>query len=507
MSLINQIKNDIENQTQSDFLNYKKGIVDSYSDGVIIVSGIVGLSYLEELEVFSLGNSIQKAIVLELENDNCKAVVLGDMSISAGSEVKTYGKILNLKIDPNIRGVVYDALGLIKLGEIEELSKSKLVELKIEDEAPKLMDREPVTRPLNTGILAIDTLANIGMGQRQLIIGDRQTGKTSITLDTILNQKGKSVTCIYVSIGQKQSSVSKIQQFFKDNKASEYTIIFSAPASSSVAMQYLVPFSAVSFGQYLMNKGEDVLIVYDDLSKHAVAWRQLSLLLKRPVGREAYPGDVFYLHSRLLERGGQLIEKVGGGSLTALPIIETLANDVTGYIPTNVISITDGQIYLEASLFNKGIRPAISAGLSVSRVGGAAQSKAIKKNGGKLKLELSQYRELASFSQIGSGLDVKTKQVLEHGAFLTNSLIQSNGYPLSYIQEVARLRIGNLKIDQGRIPNSKVVTLMKQLDEEVANGLFEERLSNYINNGKWEEEYGLEIDKVLNKFVENFVRL
>jgi F-type H+/Na+-transporting ATPase subunit alpha len=395
--------------------------------------------------------------------------------------------------------VVYDALGKVILGNSDTNPGNK-IKLAIESEAPKLMDREPVSRPLNTGILAIDSLANVGLGQRQLIIGDRQTGKTSIALDTIINQKGKGITCIYVAIGQKQSTISRIYQTLKEKNALDYTVIFTSPANSSIAMQYLVPFSAVSLGQYLMEKGEDALIIYDDLTKHAVAWRQLSLLLKRPVGREAYPGDVFYLHSRLLERGGQLEERVGGGSLTALPIIETQANDVTGYISTNVISITDGQIYLESTLFNQGIRPAISAGLSVSRVGGAAQSKAIKKNAGKIKLELSQYRELASFSQIGSGLDAKTKRVLDQGKLLTQVLIQANQSPLSTMQSVARLRIVNLSkmFDL----KERVNEVILKLDEAVALGLFDE-IEMEIEKGKWDDSYGKIIDDKLNEYFLN----
>jgi F-type H+/Na+-transporting ATPase subunit alpha len=488
-SLLEQIKTELTEQSLTN--QYQTGRVQSYSDGVVIIVGLPKTSYLQE--VIINGN---KAVVLELNIDSCKALLLSQSTVKAGDLVISYGNTLVLNINPDQRGVVYDALGQILLGSRVQQAT---VKLKLEDNAPLLMDREPVTRPLVTGIIAVDTLCNIGKGQRQLIIGDRQTGKTSIALDAILNQKGRNTVCIYVSIGQKQASVSKIHQLFKDKGVDDYTMIFNAPASSSVAMQYLVPFSAVSLGQFLMNQGQDVLIVYDDLSKHAVAWRQISLLLKRPVGREAFPGDVFYLHSRLLERGGQLIHSLKGGSLTALPIIETLANDVTGYIPTNVISITDGQIYLEASLFNKGIRPAISAGLSVSRVGGAALSKPIKKNGSKIKLELSQYRELLSFSQIGSGLDSKTKQTLDHGDILTKVLVQDNNKPLSVLQMVARLRVVNLaKINQ--VPKAKFLEFIHKLDQEVETGILEQ-VASQVNNSDWLDDTGVFIDEQLTNFL------
>jgi F-type H+/Na+-transporting ATPase subunit alpha len=492
MTLIENIQNEILKQNlPNESLSYKEGVVTSFYDGVLVIKGLSSCSYLEEIETVS-----GKAIILEMDKFSCKAISLSDKSIPAGSKVRSYNQILSLELDPTLRGVVYDALGKIVLGNFSNLQEK--IKLQIENEAPKLMDREPVSRPLNTGILSIDALANVGLGQRQLIIGDRQTGKTSIAIDTIINQKNKNITCIYVAIGQKQSTISRLFQTLKEKGALDYTVIFTAAANSSIAMQYLVPFSAVSLGQYLMEKGEDALIIYDDLTKHAVAWRQLSLLLKRPVGREAYPGDVFYLHSRLLERGGQLEEKVGGGSLTALPIIETQANDVTSYIATNVISITDGQIYLESTLFNQGIRPAISAGLSVSRVGGAAQSKAVKKNSGKLKLELSQYRELASFSQIGSGLDAKTKKVLDMGKLLTQILIQGNQSPLNVAQEVGRLRIVNLP-KMFELKN-KVSEILLKLDEAVINGIFGD-ISEQLNNGKWDDTYVEIVDNALVNFL------
>jgi F-type H+/Na+-transporting ATPase subunit alpha len=468
-------------------VSYQQGVVTKVSDQVLEITGLIKCQYLEVINIYS-DTVISPALVLELNTELVKAVLLNNDTISTGAKVISTNQLLKLKIDPDKRGVIYDALGNIEL-DVSNQSFGDKVELNIENEAPDLMNREPVTRPLQTGILTIDSLVNVGKGQRQLIIGDRQTGKTSIAIDAIINQKGQKVTCIYCAIGQKRTDIIKTVNILKKSLALDYTVIFNASADSSVALQYLTPFAAVTLGQHLMNQGDDVLIIYDDLSKHAVAWRQLSLLLKRPVGREAYPGDVFFLHSRLLERGGQLVESVGGGSLTALPIVETLANDVTGYIPTNVISITDGQIYLEPSLFNAGIRPAISAGLSVSRVGSAAQSKSIKKNAGKIKLELSQYRELAAFSQIGSGLDESTR-----------SLIQKNNSPLQPIQMIARLRLCNMNYFN-KSNNEEIDIKFLKLDDYILTK-WNDSLES-INQGKWDEELENHIDQVLKAFIEN----
>jgi F-type H+/Na+-transporting ATPase subunit alpha len=492
MQILDELKNSL---VSTEFQQYQQGIVTKVSDSVIEITGINSCQYLEVLEVINHGVN-SPAIVLELNQDVVKAILLDESIVSSGSKVISTNKLLKLTIDPTKRGVIYDALGNIQLDLLNQPT-SELLELMIEDSAPELMDREPVSRPLQTGILAVDALVNVGKGQRQLIIGDRQTGKTSIAIDTIINQKGKNVICIYCAVGQKRSDIIKTVTNLKKNSALDYTVVFNSSADSSVALQYLTPFAAVTLGQYLMNKGDDVLVIYDDLSKHAVAWRQLSLLLKRPVGREAYPGDVFFLHSRLLERGGQLVEEVGGGSLTALPIVETLANDVTGYIPTNVISITDGQIYLEPSLFNAGIRPAISPGLSVSRVGSAAQSKSIKKNAGKIKLELSQYRELASFSQIGSGLDEATRKTLEHGNVLTRSLIQKNNNPLQAVQMIARLRLCNTNFFDKK-KNDVIDKGLLLLDETISNS-WDDQLS-MINDGKWDDELEKHIDSIVNRF-------
>jgi F-type H+/Na+-transporting ATPase subunit alpha len=492
MQLLEHLKNTL---TETPNNSYQKGVISKVADYVVEITGISSCQYLEVLEINSNGITSQ-ALVLELNSEIIKAVLLNETNVNSGDAVISTNKLLKLEIDTNLRGVVYDALGNIQL-DLSNNPRQAKVSLLIEDEAPLLMDREPVSRPLETGILTIDALVNVGKGQRQLIIGDRQTGKTSIALDTIINQKNKNVICIYCAIGQKRSDVIKTASTLKKQGAMDYTVIFNASADNSVASQYITPFSAVALGQYLMNSGQDVLIIYDDLSKHAVAYRQLSLLLKRPVGREAYPGDVFFLHSRLLERGGQLIDKVGGGSLTALPIVETLANDVTGYIPTNVISITDGQIYLESTLFNSGIRPAISAGLSVSRVGSAAQSKSIKKNAGKIKLELSQFRELASFSQIGSGLDEATKKTLSQGNILTRSLIQKNNNPLLAIQMIARLRLANT--DHFKFSNNqKIDSQFIELDEYILGHITPELQA--INEGQWTDELALYLDSVIKEF-------
>ena len=493
MKLLEELNNSLVDNNK---IEYQQGVVTKVSDSVLEITGISNCQYLEVVSIAHNGIN-SSAVVLELNKDYVKAILLDEEQVSAGAKVRSTNQLLKINIDPSKKGVIYDALGNIQLDILDQPS-SELIELLLEDLSPELMDREPVTRPLQTGILAIDSLVNVGKGQRQLIIGDRQTGKTSIAIDTIINQKGKNVTCIYCAIGQKRSDIINTVTNLKKNNALEYTVIFNASADSSVALQYLTPFAAVTYGQYLMNQGQDVLVIYDDLSKHAVAWRQLSLLLKRPVGREAYPGDVFFLHSRLLERGGQLVEEVGGGSLTALPIVETLANDVTGYIPTNVISITDGQIYLEPSLFNAGIRPAISPGLSVSRVGSAAQSKSIKKNAGKIKLELSQYRELASFSQIGSGLDEATRKTLEHGNVLTRSLIQKNNSPLHAVQMIARLRLCNTNFFDKK-KNDAIDKGLLLLDETIIS-ISNEQLTK-INDGNWDDSLEVYIDSIISKFI------
>lgn len=406
------------------------GDVLSISDGIAIVYGIHNAKF-GELLLFE--NNIY-GIAFNLEIDSVGVVLIGsEDNISEGSIVKRTGLVVQTGVGDCYLGRVVNGFGkpIDGLKDIKYTKSSP-----VEKIAPGVMSRESVKQPLKTGIIAIDSMIPIGKGQRELIIGDRQTGKTAIAVDTILNQKGKNVFCIYVAIGQKNSSVARIVDTLKEKKAFDYTCVVSATASTPPALQYLAPYTACSIGEYWMNEGKDVLIVYDDLSKHAVAYRTISLLLRRPPGREAYPGDVFYLHSRLLERSAKLNKKLGGGSLTALPIIETQAGDISAYIPTNVISITDGQIFLLADLFNSGQRPAIDAGLSVSRVGASAQIKAMKKVASSLKFELAQYNELKAFSQFGSDLDANTLKILSHGEKLNEVLKQPQYSPYDEIDEI-----------------------------------------------------------------------
>jgi F-type H+-transporting ATPase subunit alpha len=384
-------------------------------------------------ELLTFENGIE-AMALNLEQDFVGAVMLGsDAEIKEGDIVKRTGKITSVPVGEALLGRVVNALGQPIDGKGDILTDKTMPVEKI---APGIITRKSVDRPLQTGIKAIDSMIPIGRGQRELIIGDRQTGKTTIALDTIINQKGQNVICIYVAIGQKRSTVANVVDTLEKNGAMEYTIVVSATASELAPLQYIAPYSGCAMGEFFLSQGKDVLCIYDDLSKHAVAYRTLSLLLKRPPGREAYPGDVFYLHSRLLERACNLNEDYGGGSLTALPIIETQAGDVSAYIPTNVISITDGQIFLETDLFNSGVRPAINPGISVSRVGGAAQTKAMKRVSSSLKLTYSQYRELAAFSQFGSDLDKETKDALSLGERVVAVLKQGKNSPLSVPEQV-----------------------------------------------------------------------
>ena len=376
-------------------------------------------------------------MVLNLEEEHVGAVLMGDDSgIKEGDEVKRTGKIVEVPVGDMMLGRVVNALGQAIDGGAPITSD---VYRPVERVAPGVMTRKSVHQPIQTGLKIIDSMIPIGKGQRELIIGDRQTGKTAIAIDTILNQKGKNVKCIYVAIGQKASTVAQIVEKLRSHGAMEYTTIVSATASEAAPLQYIAPYAGCAIGEEWMEKGEDVLIIYDDLSKHAVAYRTMSLLLKRPPGREAYPGDVFYLHSRLLERAAKLNDELGGGSLTALPIIETQAGDISAYIPTNVISITDGQIFLQTELFNSGVRPAVDSGLSVSRVGSAAQVKAMKQVSGSLKLELAQFREMQAFAKFGSDLDSATAETLAHGERLTKLLIQNQYDPMPVSHQVVSL--------------------------------------------------------------------
>ena len=411
----------------------KAGSVEFCGDGVIICSGLSNAEYGEMLEI---ENGTQ-AIVLSLSDDGVGAIVLDDDDkVSAHMVVKTTGLIVSVPVGKKLLGRVVNPLGkpIDGLGEFVPDTYRP-----IEAAAPAIKDRAKVNEPLMTGILAVDSMIPIGRGQRELIIGDRQTGKTSIAVDAILNQKGKGVICVYVAIGQKSSTVSNIVNTLTEHGAMDYTVIVAATARDSSPLQYIAPYAGCAIAEEFMYSGKDVLIVYDDLSKHAVAYRAMSLLLKRPPGREAYPGDIFYLHSRLLERAAKLSPELGGGSITALPIVETLAGDISAYIPTNIISITDGQIFLESDLFNSGIRPAINVGLSVSRVGGSAQVPAMRKVSGKLRLELSQYRELAVFAQFGAELDKSTSSMLEKGKRITEVIKQDVHKPMKIEHQIILL--------------------------------------------------------------------
>ncbi|MEN9337715.1 MAG: synthase subunit alpha, F-type H+-transporting ATPase subunit alpha [Candidatus Parcubacteria bacterium] len=407
------------------------GTVISVSDGIARISGLATCASMEELR-FASGAT---GLALNLESDMIGAVIVaGGDTVREGEEVSRTGRVLSIPVGDALLGRVVNPL--MNPLDGEPLSSLTGIEL-VEKIAPGVMEREPVNVPMQTGVKAIDAMIPVGRGQRELIIGDRQTGKTTIAIDTIINQKGTGVICVYVAIGQKESKIAQIVEKLKEAGALPYTVVVLAGASHSAALSYLAPYAGTAVAEYFMNQKKDVLVVYDDLSKHAVAYREMSLLLKRPPGREAYPGDVFYLHSRLLERSCRRNEASGGGSITALPIIETQAGDVSAYIPTNVISITDGQIFLDANLFYKGMRPAIDVGLSVSRVGSAAQTKAMKKNAGKMKLAMAQYRELESFAQFDSDLDQDTKRTIERGKRTQEILKQGNGAPLRTGLQVA----------------------------------------------------------------------
>ena len=455
-----QIKN-YENKLETN----ETGMVILVGDGIARVSGL-DQCMAGELVEFAGG---AYGMALNLEEDTVSVVILGsDSGIKEGDSVKRTGRVVSVPVGEGLIGRVVNALG-------EPVDGKGVISAAdyrpIETAAPGIIDREPVNVPLQTGIKAIDAMIPIGRGQRELIIGDRQTGKTTIATDTILNQKGKNVICIYVAIGQKRSTVAQIVNNLEAGGAMAYTIVVSATASELAPMQYIAPYTGCTMGEYFMHQGKDVLVVYDDLSKHAVAYRAISLLIRRPPGREAYPGDVFYLHSRLLERAAHLSQAKGGGSLTALPIIETQAGDVSAYIPTNVISITDGQIFLESELFNAGIMPAVNPGISVSRVGGAAQIKAMKQVAGSLKLLYSQYRELQSFAQFGSDLDADTKDRLALGERIVAVLKQKNNAPAEVAHQVCIL----YAVTHGYL---KHVAL-----EDI--GEFELRLREFMENGQY----------------------
>ncbi|MGN1403018.1 MAG: F0F1 ATP synthase subunit alpha [Ruminococcus sp.] len=437
--IISVLKSEIEDFDRKSGVQ-ETGTVVRVGDGIATVFGMQHAMYGELVE-FETG---VRGIVQNLETKTIGVVLLGsDHGITEGTSVVRTGKRAGIGVCQQMVGRVVDALGAPIDGGAPLTAEDYFP---IEHEAPGVAQRKSVTVPLQTGILSIDAMFPIGRGQRELIIGDRQTGKTSIAVDTIINQKGQDVICIYVAIGQKSSTVAQIVSTLKKNGAMEYTIVMSASASDPAPVQYIAPYAGTAIAEYFMSQGKDVLIVYDDLSKHAVAYRAMSLLLHRPPGREAYPGDVFYLHSRLLERSCRLDDAHGGGSITALPIIETQAGDISAYIPTNVISITDGQIFLESELFNAGMRPAVNVGLSVSRVGGAAQTKAMKKVAGQMRVELAQFREMEVFTQFSSDLDPATQAMLDHGHVLMELLKQPLYHPLAMWKEVVILAAASHKL-------------------------------------------------------------
>ena len=475
------------------------GTILMVGDGIARASGLVNCMAGELLE-FEDGSY---GMAQNLEENSVSIVIFGsDENIGEGQTVKRTGKVVSVPVGDALIGRVVNALG-------QPIDGAGPVDTKefrpVESKAPGICERRSVHQPLQTGIKAIDSMIPIGRGQRELIIGDRQTGKTTIATDTIINQKGQDVICIYVAIGQKRSTVASLVENLTRNGAMDYTIVVAATASESSPLQYIAPYSGCAMGEYFMNKGKDVLIIYDDLSKHAVAYRALSLLIRRPPGREAYPGDVFYLHSRLLERAAKLDDEHGGGSLTALPIIETQAGDVSAYIPTNVISITDGQIFLETELFHSGIMPAVNPGISVSRVGGDAQIKAMKKVAGTLKLIYSQYRELQSFAQFGSDLDTDTKARLEQGARIVEVLKQSQNAPVPVEKQVAILYavtkgiLEKVKVEDVNVYESGLYTY---LDTDAAGV---DVMQLIRSTGKLEPETEEKLRKVLEDYTENFL--
>jgi F-type H+/Na+-transporting ATPase subunit alpha len=493
---VEKILKDIQNHISSLDAQVEKtsfGTVVSAADGILRISGLQGVASMEMLTVEETGDNL---IALNLEEDTIGAVTLGaGIGAKEGHKVFATGKILSISLGDDVLGRVVNPL-LVPLDNKGSISKTK--EYPIEKIAPGVMLREPVNVPLQTGIKAIDGMIPVGRGQRELIIGDRQTGKTSIALDTIINQKGKGVICVYVAISQKESKVAQIVEKLRSAGALDYTVVVLAGVSQGSALSYIAPYSGTAIAEYFMDQGKDALVVYDDLSKHAVAYRELSLLLRRPPGREAYPGDVFYLHSRLLERACRLNKENGGGSITALPIIETQAGDISAYIPTNVISITDGQIFLDSNMFNKGIRPAIDVGFSVSRVGSSAQVKSMKKVSGRLKLSLAQYRELESFSQFDSDLDPETKKTLERGKRGVELLKQKEGSPLSVANQVITIFAHGEGFADG-VEISRLGEWEKELQEFIQR----EDSSLYESlNKDWSDETPVKLKELFSRFKE-----
>lgn len=503
--IITELKNRIS-KFKAETRVEKIGRVVAISDGI---AEIVGLSEAVASEMIEFPGKTY-GLALNLEEDKIGAVILGNYGhIKEGDIVKRTGKVLSVPVGKELLGRVVSPLGepLDGKGQIKASET-----LPIERDAPGVLERESVNTPVHTGIKAIDGMIPIGRGQRELIIGDRQTGKTALVIDAIINQKqdtaSRQLYCVYVAIGQKQAKVTRLVKELEERGAMKYTIIVVAPSSDPASLWYIAPYAGCAMGEYFRDKGEDALVIYDDLSKHAWAYRQISLLLRRPPGREAYPGDIFYLHSRLLERAAKLVKNPpsasrrsgGGGSLTALPIIETQAGDVTAYIPTNVISITDGQIYLESRLFYQGIRPAINVGLSVSRVGSAAQTKAMKKIAGKLRLELAQYRELEAFAQFGQDLDPQTLKILEKGRRLTETLKQPNLEPLPFEKQVVQIFVATQGYLED-VPVEKIIEFQKGLIKYIQN--FEEKIYEKLRK---EKDLTPEIEERLKKIIEAYKR-
>lgn len=493
--IVENLKKQIEN-FKDEIKIEKIGHVIEVFDGIAKISG---LSDVKSSEMVSFPNG-EIGLTLNLEEDSVGVIILGDYSkIHEGDEVKSTGNILSIPVSDSQIGRVLNALGepIDGKGKIKDTEKRS-----IEKVAPGVITRQSVSQALQTGIKAIDALIPIGRGQRELIIGDRQTGKTAIAIDTILNQKGQDVICIYVSIGQKDSKLRKIQARLEEGGAMDYTIIVSASSSENAALSYIAPYSGVSIAEYFMDQGKDVLIIYDDLSKHAVAYREISLLLRRPPGREAFPGDVFYLHSRLLERACRRNKEYGGGSITALPIIETQSGDISAYIPTNVISITDGQIFLETDLFYKGIRPAVNVGFSVSRVGSSAQIKAMKKVSGTLKLDLAQFRELEAFAQFGSDLDENTKNQLERGKRAIEILKQPQYSPVTVEDQVVILYAltkgytDDIPLDKIKSFEEKLIEYTNRNAKNFYKEIYEEKM--------WSEKGEKELIETIEDFKKSF---
>jgi F-type H+-transporting ATPase subunit alpha len=482
------------------------GKVVEVGDGILKISGLLNVQAQEVLEVES-GNKKIRAVALNLEEDSVGALVLGDFAeIKSGDTVKRTKQLLSIPVGEQLLSRVVDPLGNPIDGKGPLFGEKEKPQYNLlEQNAPNVIDRESVNYPLHTGIKAIDSMIPIGRGQRELIIGDRQTGKTAVVLDTIINQlkepKEKRPVCIYVAIGQKESKVAKIVETLKNNDAFSYSVVVSASASTPASFWYLAPFAGAAIGEYFRDKGKDALVIYDDLSKHAWAYRQISLLLRRPPGREAYPGDVFYLHSRLLERAAKLSKEKGGGSLTALPIIETHLGDVTAYIPTNVISITDGQIYLESDLFYQGTRPAVNVGLSVSRVGSSAQTKAMKKVAGKLRLELAQFRELQTFVQFASDVDETTKARINKGRIVTEILKQSDLAPIPFENQVLVLYAA-LNDYFAKFEPAQMQEIEKKFIEYIEN-LHKDLLEKIKSERQITDETEAEIKKVISSFIES----